>query len=556
MAASIIAAALTFAVPIATAPQAQALVVAPPPIPPVLFGGAASAGGAAVSAGAACVASVVCLGAVGVAAAAVGLYATRDSWVPALRRYFGPDVAESVPTVSASQPVDTFVVLTGPAVINDGRGLAWSVVNNAPGYGSRNVAYWAEYACSSGGALSWGTSKRMVNTPNGGARADEVNCAVGSTIIAVLTRAATTAEWAGCVTGCYSVPASLLRWGSAAFPDDSQNVYRATSKCVLADGSTQDVVVEYQGQAGADIGFLIPSCLEAGVGTHARSVDVDVRLPGRTDFRDVWDVEPPADPLYPDCDPASPNVCVLEVWVDGSACQVGDARCLDWATAVQSRLQCKWGPYTVPLATCDMLERAYRPGGATIAEPDIDGNPATGTNTNPDPAPSGGPFPTEVPVPPGEPVPDDVVQVPGGSGCWPTGTARWNPLEWVLRPVQCALAWAFIPDGGLDVYTDRFGAAWGSSDVGTWVSEVGGSASTLGAGVGGVGGCGGPQWTITLGGRDYPFRPLDACNEPMSTIAPFVKAAVAAVVVLAGVRAVMRPITRSLDLPSVPGRSG
>lgn len=541
MAASIIAAALTFAVPIATAPQAQALVVAPPPIPPVLIGGTAAAGGGAVSAGVACVTSVVCLGAVGVAAAAVGLYATRNTWVPALQRWFGGGSSDTIPQTGTY--VFSHDTLHTPRVSESGRTLTYILTDSRPPGGYQQAVYWTEYVgCRTGTAYGWYQSDVMVASTAGQSQTRTYMCPEGS----VVELAFTTPK------GVNNGPASHIRYVGSTY-GDSDATYRARAVCVKADGTTQTIEVEYQGQANGEAGFMIPSCVAAGAGTHARSVDVDIRLPGRTDFRDAWNVSPVDDPAYPDCSVALGNVCVLDVWVDGSACQVGDSRCLDWSSHAQARLQCKWGPYNMPMAACSMLERAYQPSGAPMTDENIDGDPST--PPAPNPAPSGGGVPTEVPIPPDVPEPTDEVQIPGGSGCWPSGTAKWNPLEWVMRPVQCALSWAFIPDGGLDVYTDRFGAAWGSSDVGTWVSEVGGSASTLGAGVGGVGGCGGPQWTITLGGRDYPFRPLDACNEPMSSIAPFVKAAVAAVVVLAGVRAVMRPITRSLDLPSVPGRS-
>jgi len=37
---------------------------------------------------------------------------------------------------------------------------------------------------------------------------------------------------------------------------------------------------------------------------------------------------------------------------------------------------------------------------------------------------------------------------PGGAGevrnCW-GGTATWSPIDWVLRPIQCAAEWAFVP---------------------------------------------------------------------------------------------------------------
>lgn len=31
--------------------------------------------------------------------------------------------------------------------------------------------------------------------------------------------------------------------------------------------------------------------------------------------------------------------------------------------------------------------------------------------------------------------------------CWPSGWGWFNPAQWVLRPIKCALEWAFVPDG-------------------------------------------------------------------------------------------------------------
>jgi hypothetical protein len=63
--------------------------------------------------------------------------------------------------------------------------------------------------------------------------------------------------------------------------------------------------------------------------------------------------------------------------------------------------------------------------------------PGTGTGTGTDvPIDRGtGPIPT--------PIADDDF---GGEGvCWPSGWGWFNPAQWVLRPIKCALVWAFVP---------------------------------------------------------------------------------------------------------------
>ncbi len=64
--------------------------------------------------------------------------------------------------------------------------------------------------------------------------------------------------------------------------------------------------------------------------------------------------------------------------------------------------------------------------------------PTTTTTTSEDGCEAGAPG-CPNPSPPSEP------DGPDGSGgeCWPSGWGWFNPAEWVLRPIKCALVWAF-----------------------------------------------------------------------------------------------------------------
>jgi hypothetical protein len=61
------------------------------------------------------------------------------------------------------------------------------------------------------------------------------------------------------------------------------------------------------------------------------------------------------------------------------------------------------------------------PGTSTPTNPGSSPGTGTGTVTLPDPTPSQDP-----------------------DNCW-AGALSWNPLDWVLTPVKCALSWAFVP---------------------------------------------------------------------------------------------------------------
>jgi hypothetical protein len=526
--------------------QASATPIAP--VAPVLIGGTQAAGGAAI----ACALNPLCIvPTAAVAVGAVALYATRDTWMPWVEGLFSGDDSGSTASPAGSY-IDYNSSQHSPTLLSPST-VGWTITENV---GNKPLRYTVNYACNNGGVVNWVTLT-SVNTGNATNLPHEhypsVTCTGGGQIVAVETVPPQNLYW---------YPANQIYWsGNGGLPEESRT-YRATAECVKPDGSVQNLVVEYAGTAGVG-GFLIPSCQDAGIGDHAKSVDVDVKLPGRTDFREAWDVTAPSQPTYPDCDPTMSTGCELSVWVDGSVCNVGDSRCLDWQEHASSRLQCHWGPYSVPIAKCDMLEEAYKPGGARIAEENTDGDPSTGTATAADPSatPSSPGFPTAVPIPPTpSPVPVPTVDTPVDvdSGCWPSGSAAWNPLEWVLRPVQCALVWAFVPPEGMGTRMAEFSTAWDGSDAGTWVSTITDPVGDVSAAwSSGGAGCGGPEWTLSMaafGGGSYPFRPFDSCREPLASVAPVVKGVGVALVFVIGFRAAANPVLGALGLPRIPGR--
>lgn len=76
--------------------------------------------------------------------------------------------------------------------------------------------------------------------------------------------------------------------------------------------------------------------------------------------------------------------------------------------------------------------------------------PVTVPDPQPGPGPGPGPGPQPpLPPPPPAPMPEpDVVQE--NRECWPSGWGVFNPFDWVYRPIQCALVWAFVPHRAVD----------------------------------------------------------------------------------------------------------
>lgn len=80
---------------------------------------------------------------------------------------------------------------------------------------------------------------------------------------------------------------------------------------------------------------------------------------------------------------------------------------------------CKWGGYTMPASDCDPMVKE-----------------ATGTDPTASPTATG----TAIPQPPTDP--NDAADA---DRCWPKGWGVFNPLEWMYKPVLCALKDAFVP---------------------------------------------------------------------------------------------------------------
>lgn len=162
-------------------------------------------------------------------------------------------------------------------------------------------------------------------------------------------------------------------------------------------------------------------------------------------------------------------------------CTTYDPSCVEWTTHKGDFL-CFYGPYRLPMDQCYWMERVYETNPQTIPAtgPNTDGDPntTTGPEVQPSPGPSPSPTPTvtvttapsptvsgnpsahpsaTIPtVPEGEPPP-----VPGGSGnpvpedaagnqCWPHGWGVWNPAEWVLQPIKCAVVGVRTGPAGAD----------------------------------------------------------------------------------------------------------
>ncbi|HVX68352.1 MAG TPA: hypothetical protein VHA79_01520 [Mycobacteriales bacterium] len=123
---------------------------------------------------------------------------------------------------------------------------------------------------------------------------------------------------------------------------------------------------------------------------------------------------------------------------------------------------------------------------------------------------------------------DGDVHIDGSSAvsCTPHGWALFNPVDWVMKPVECALQWAFVPDSDWvsaqlqDLHDGFVGSSVGllMTGFGDFISAFlppSGDSDTSGN-------CQGPALSISALGL-VDMHPLDACAEPMKTVAHYVR---------------------------------
>jgi hypothetical protein len=292
-----------------------------------------------------------------------------------------------------------------------------------------------------------------------------------------------------------------------------------------------------------------------------------------------------ADPLA-DCYPggaAAPCVLSLLKVVPGGvvSCNEPTVDCTSYvaATSTTADYQCRWGVHIVALNQCEALQplqltptipvapgvnpltqistvTVTNPDGSTTTteiqqKPDGTfqkvvtvtsvGGTRTITTTPVDPQNNPTGTPTTVVVPPGvvAPIPGTggmptptVGTVPNeGSDCWPSGVAAWNPAEWVLRPVKCALVWAFVPrTATLTTLAATAKTDLTTQGVGPIVAAVSINVAKLGSGSG----CTGPTVTFAAVGITKALTPFNACSTPMSTLAQISYWVTTVVVVMGG----------------------
>jgi hypothetical protein len=209
-----------------------------------------------------------------------------------------------------------------------------------------------------------------------------------------------------------------------------------TLKCVVLGTNSVSYVGISPSYTEADGVLPSPNCPDLPAGVDVASVTVYETYNGE-DHQLYQESTTPeyqtAQTLYPDC---SSGTCMLDLrTAAGVSCFQNSVSCADWFSDPDkaTKYGCFYGPHSVALEECSVYAPTFMPekqgSGDVLGDPD--GNMVG--------APSGAPNGRDAELS------EKPVQEPGSRQCLPTGWGVLNPIEWVMRPMQCALEWAFVP---------------------------------------------------------------------------------------------------------------
>lgn len=215
------------------------------------------------------------------------------------------------------------------------------------------------------------------------------------------------------------------------------------------------------------------------------------------------------------------------------SCFSDPGACVDWFTdpAKSQNYECTHGTKVLAIAECNVYRPTFNPAqtvqGINYADPVTGALPSP---TTPVPAPTPG-------------------SSPDSSACFPRGWGAFNPAQWVLQPVSCALSWAFVPTNSTAKIT-AVRTAVGQSTIGLWSGAVSGMFDVEVP----EGGCLGPGFKWELARLD--IHPFSACEEPVKTWAGWTRTILTGSCVIFGSMASLRAIGAGIGWkPSAGGDS-
>lgn len=165
---------------------------------------------------------------------------------------------------------------------------------------------------------------------------------------------------------------------------------------------------------------------------------------------------------YPEC---MDGTCMLELLKSDVSCFTLPEACADWFTDPNKTetMTCRYGSHAVPLSECNVYAPTFKPDAKPTNTPY--GDPATGQ---------------PLPSTPGAAAPGTVADPTSDRNCFPTGWGLLNPVEWVVKPVGCALEYAFVPrPSKVTELTGKADAAWRATTLAKTANTLGAVAPVL-----------------------------------------------------------------------------
>lgn len=179
--------------------------------------------------------------------------------------------------------------------------------------------------------------------------------------------------------------------------------------------------------------------------------------PVSTEYANWWDT-------YPEC---RTGACKLDLIKKGGApvsCFDLDAACADWFAQPNKAdlYQCRYGQHDVALAECNVYEGVFKKERQTVGAPYSD--PMTGEW-------SGG---QSSPKPDADAMSQSLQDPAARRACTGMNVTGFDPVGFVMRPIQCALEWAFVPRVAVvELEAVKMQDAWSDTPPGTFVTTMG-----------------------------------------------------------------------------------
>jgi len=300
--------------------------------------------------------------------------------------------------------------------------------------------------------------------------------------------------------GKYEVDVTCKNW-------QTQAIEHLTSYTMASDGGA--VLPSCAGRLGEDwraIGLKVaPAMPEIDNEPIPNEIEVPDFLPLE------WDELLPEDP---DWQPSqeSKKGTALDIWIDGARCYESLTICRTWTKLAEkepTRVKCQWGTSIISLAQCNVLKDFYKPDTEVITGTETS-TPTTGTTDTTTGTTTGTTTAT-----------DTSLKTPENETtkgvCFPSGWGLLNPIDWVYKPVKCALTWGFVPTTPMSARLSRMKDRFANKAPFKWIESMAVIPASIP-----TSGC--PNWRIQVGNIDRniicgtPFGDAMRSARPVFTV--------------------------------------